>query len=503
MTSAGLLSDKGLLKWKAALHYKGEASVIGAKSPFFLSAKGHSDPIAELNAAIDALKSDPNAQCKYPARLDLLLKQGAIELNDLPSATCDDYQTYLRKVPFDRVYIVFVAEDHSAAESQMGHTILKIAGEDDQNITREHSFSFMALMRENGNFTRYISAVFDGTEGSYVLAPYAKTIETYIYGANRSLWEFEIILSDEAKERLRKHLWELKETPILYQFITHNCNTAIEAILNAADGRYADDKHWLFATPVEYLQLLEERDLIGDISVRPSAIDKVYFAQNRSFYPLNAPSASRVSVHIFDGGFTIEAMPNYRDMRSVANASAIEVENKLIEIAALYENDKAYLERLDLIAMKTIADFTNAGSSKLFRLGVETSGRDRLSPFAEWGRGAGIAPFEGVLLYAMPRVGFAQGKRANLYAAIETGAIARVGTRSKILINYTRFFDVNKDYRGFEGELNAHIVFAPTKDYDISVAYRSRFDRDDRFEPFDRGDRNGRDRLSIGASVYF
>ncbi|MDR1451727.1 MAG: hypothetical protein LBI57_05300 [Helicobacteraceae bacterium] len=140
MRHKGLLSGEGLSAWKAALHYKGEASVIGAKSPFFISPNGH---------------SDPNAQCKYPARLNLALTYGAIKLSDMPDINCKDYEIYLQKVPFDRVYIVFVAEDSDAAESQMGHTILKIAGEDENNITREHSFSFMALMGENGNLARY------------------------------------------------------------------------------------------------------------------------------------------------------------------------------------------------------------------------------------------------------------------------------------------------------------------------------------------------------------
>jgi hypothetical protein len=485
--SNGLLSDEGLSAWKALLHYKGEASVIGAKSPFFISPNGHGDPIVELNAAIEALKNDPNARCTYPARLDFLLKSGVITISDLPGATCEEYDEYVRKVPFDRVYIVFAAEDHSAAESQMGHTIVKIAGEDENNTTREHSFSFMALMSENGNLTRYISAVWSGTEGSYVLAPYSKTVQTYIYGEKRSLWEFELNMSDEAKNRLKKHLWELKGTPINYQFITHNCNTAIEAVLNAVDQNFADNKHLFFATPTEYLKLLQERGLIKSVSVRPSEIDRAYFARGRAFYPLDAPNASRALIEGFDGGFRLSLMPTYRDMRSVADASSAESENKLTEIIARYEDSEARLETLNLIAMKTIADYKTTDASRLFRLGVEESAGDRLSPFFEWGRGLGVSPFDGAIAYVMPRIGFAQSKKPNLYAAAEAGAVVRIGDYAKAIVSYERYFDGDGDYRAFNERLNAYLTIAVSGEWDIRAGYEKRLDG----------------RVLIGTSLYF
>lgn len=496
----GLLSSKGILAWKALLHYKGEASVIGAKSPFFISPKGYSDPIAELNLTIEAFKSDPDTQCKYPARLDFLLNNKMVDKSDLPAANCDDYQEYLRKVPFDRVYLVFAAEDHNAAESQMGHTILKIAGEDQNGVTREHSFSFMALLGESGNFTRYIRAIGSGTEGSYVLAPYSTIVETYTQKENRSLWEFELVLSEEAKDRLRKHLWELKETPINYQFVTHNCNTAIEAILTAADQSFIDNERLLFATPIEYLQLLEKRGLIKSVSVLPSAIDKAYFAQNKAFYPLEAPSASRVSIEGFDGGVRIGVMPNYRDIRSVSNASLVEFENKLIEVIARYENDEIKAENINLIVMKTISNFSVGGSSKIFRLGFEENAQNRLSPFFEWGRGIGLSLFDGAVIYVMPSAGFAYGKKANAFATIETGTIIRVGERAKFLADYTYFWDLDEDYRRFNGGLNARIIYAPSREYDIGLSYSKWFDTRDNADYIRDYDR---DRIALSVSLYF
>jgi hypothetical protein len=61
------------------LHYKNDKSVIDAGSDFFLSYEGHNDPQAKLGATIAAFIDDPKAQCKYPARLDFLLKNDAID----------------------------------------------------------------------------------------------------------------------------------------------------------------------------------------------------------------------------------------------------------------------------------------------------------------------------------------------------------------------------------------------------------------------------------------
>jgi hypothetical protein len=250
----------------------------------FLSLGGYKDPNAELKATIAALLNDSKAQCKYPARLDFLLESEALTLSQLPKSNCEGYEAYLKKVPFEHVYAVFAAEDQSSPASVMGYTILKIAGKDNNGTTRECSFSFVALMNESGNLKRYINAVLKGSEGSYVLAPYHKTIETYIYNEQRSLWEFELNLSTKAKERLRKYLWESKDTPVLYQFIAHNCNTVIKMVLNAVDQTFGDDKYWFFPTPIEYLQELSQKDKIKSISTQPSKSDREVITHFGAYY---------------------------------------------------------------------------------------------------------------------------------------------------------------------------------------------------------------------------
>jgi hypothetical protein len=468
-------------EWEALLHYKNGKSVIGGESPFFLSSEGYQNSTAELEATIAALSNNPNAQCRYPARLEFLLESGRIKANELPKSDCEEYKTYLQKVPLERVYAVFVAEDQSNPASIMGHTILKIAGEDESGA--EHSFSFMALMNESGNLKRYINAVLNGSEGSYVLAPYYETTKTYIYSEQRSLWEFELDLSVKAKERLKKHLWELKETPIQYQFITHNCNTAIEMILSAADKTFGGE-YLLFQTPVEYLQELSQNDKIKSVSMKPSKNDSESIARFGIYYPLNAPSASRVAIEGFDGGFRLSILPSYRDKRALSNASAVQYDSKILELEARFDKDGVSFEKLNLIAMESIGDYRVVGLSKSFRFAFE----ERLGGVFEWGRGIEFSPSSDMTIYTIGKIGAAYKRKADFFAAANVGVIAHVGTNTKLLASYEHFW--HSSVKDLEDELSVFALYAPLSlEWDIHTQLKLKKD-------------NEAD-VSVGFSVYF
>jgi hypothetical protein len=121
---------------EALLLCKNGKSAIRGKSSFFLSVDGYKNPTAELEATITVLLNDPKMQCRYHVRLEFLLENEAIETGWLPKTDCEEHEIYLQKVPFECVYAVFVSEDQSNPASIIGHTILKIAGEDEGGVTR-------------------------------------------------------------------------------------------------------------------------------------------------------------------------------------------------------------------------------------------------------------------------------------------------------------------------------------------------------------------------------
>lgn len=471
-----------LSAFKALLHYKGDESVIGAGSSFFLSPVGHKDPMAERTATVDALKNYPETQCRYPARLELLLETNEITLEELPETDCKDYETYLQKVPFERIYLVFAAEVQTP-DSIMGHILLKIAGSDAEGVLREHSFSFMALLQESGNMTRYINAILKGTDGSYSLAPYQKIKEIYILNENRSLWEFELEMPEIARERLQKHLWELKETGVLYQFITHNCNTAVEAILKAADQDFEDHSHLFFSTPVEYLQYLSEKGKVKSVTLLPSKSEEKSISLFGLYYPIDTPGASKISVDGFHRGARLTVSPIYMDMRSIVNVSPNEYESKIAEITLALKEDRLFLEKFNFISMQSIGDYRIVGLSKAFRLALEESAKD-LSSVLELGRGAGFAPLNGVTLYGMAKLGGGYGKTGNIFAAADSGMIARLGYRGKIIAGYEHFWDTDSDYRTFRSRLRAYAGFAPFKEWDIHIGADRTLDKSAKTEVY-------------------
>ncbi|MDR1461024.1 MAG: DUF4105 domain-containing protein [Campylobacteraceae bacterium] len=413
-------------------------------------------------------------------------------MDELPSNDCTDYKTYVEKVPFERIYLVFVAEDQTHPASVMGHAILKISGEDKEGALREHSFAFMALMNKDGNLERYLNAVLRGTNGVYALMPYQDTIDTYVHGENRSLWEFELKISDDAKHRLQKHLWELKETPILYQFITHNCNTAIEAILRVAGESFNDDRHFIFATPTEYLQILEERGLIKSVNVYPNMVERSYFKLGKIFYPLDAPSASRITIEGFDGGFRLNAAPSYRNILSVSNAGATEIKSEFLEIALRSENKKIRLETLNFIAIESIGDYRVVGLSKSFRLASDENKYNRLSGTFEWGRGFGISIIKDTVAYSITKIGIGYDGEINFYIAAKSGIIARFGSHAKLITDWTHYWDSSDRYRS--DKLSAYAVYAPSFSWDTHIGLERYFHEYD-YSP--------KTIFSVGFSRYF
>ncbi|MDR2081716.1 MAG: DUF4105 domain-containing protein [Campylobacteraceae bacterium] len=492
-SSEDILDSEGFSSWKALLHYKDNTSIIDEESPFFISKMGYKEPLLELNATIDTLKRDKNASCRYPARLDFLLEYNLIKQDELLKTSCEEYETYLKKVPFDSVYFVFTAEDHSRIESLMGHSFIKIIGLDDEGVMRSHSFLFTALIFNDANVVDYARALFGGIDGSYQLAPYSAAVDTYVNLQKRSLWEFELNLSPKAKTRLRKHMWELKSTPIVYKFITNNCNTAVEMVLGVADKTFSDDKYWLFSTPVEYLQELSRKDKIKSVSMQPSKNDKEGIARFGVHYPLDMPSASRMAIEGFDGGFRLSMLPSYRDKRTISNSSAIEYDSKIFELIVKFDKEGVNLERFNLIAMESIGDYRIIGLSKVFRLALEESRQKYLGGVFEWGRGVGFSPLNGTTVYTMGKIGAIYDGKADFFAAANTGIITYLGANAKLLASYEYFWDSNVKYRDFKKQLNIFAVYAPLSlDWDIYTELELKHD-----------EINSRLNASIGFSIYF
>lgn len=471
------------IEWKNLLHYSGSKSVIDSDSNFFLSPNGYKEPQAEYLATVKALfakenKDDNSILCRYPARVRYILEANGSGIKEIAPQKCTAYQEYLQKVPMDTVYIVFAAESNNSPSSIMGHIFLKIAGQYN-NSQKEHSFSYFAAIDNSDSLKFYLDVVSIGLEGSYLLSPYRTTKNEYLYGEKRALWTFGLSLTDEEKERLKAHLWELKDKNIRYKFVSHNCNTAIENVLKVANSNFAGENFKPFSTPIEYIQQLQEEGKIKEIILEPTDYMKEKLQKNSLKTILAANKSSRIDIgyrkqkHNY---MDLSISPIYQDIRDINNAYYDEIESKMANISLAYNADKkrVFLQGIDILKMRSIIDYAiQQEHSKHFKISFENSlGEDttNLKPTIEIGLGYGYYKAN-LVAYFLPKIGYRYNKYSNIYLSPEIGIIAQLNNKIKIISSYDVYFNSYKNNRGYNSKYNLYIGYNLIKNTNIYFNY--------------------------------
>ncbi len=464
------------LDWKNLLHYNGEKSVINKDSTFFLSSRGYINPKEEYLATLDSFFSkeppdDNHAICKYPARFDFIVNSLKIPKKAFPNPDCKAYQEYLDKIVFNDVSVIFAAENNMSPSSMMGHSFLKIAGEG-----KEHAFSYFAAFDKADSLDFYIKVFIDGVDGAYILSPYREKVSEYLYKEKRSLWEFKLKLNPKEKERLKAHLWELKAQNIKYRFITHNCNTALINILKVANDDFALNKNKVFITPVEYIQGLQNKEKISNITFIPSKSQKNVVKKFGLNYIGEAPKPTKVSFSQdrVNSITYINFSPVYQDIRDVSTAYFPDLESKMLDLTLSYQNKKLIVEKIDILKMKSVIDYpTTSSLSKYFRLGFENdlfNKKTELKPVIEFGLGLSKKVLS-TSLYILPKVGYHYDNFSNFYIAPQMGAISRIGDKIKIINSYEKYFNTKDNNIGFEEKYNFYFGYKVSSNMQLYLDY--------------------------------
>ena len=123
-------------QWLALLHIKPHESASDLQSyvddlTFFLAADGATNPESELLASINALKTDKETQCRFPARTQFLLSHIDGLANDISDVECTEYNTWLKQLNTSSVVLVFAAAQLNSPSSMYGHTFLRF---DPENV---------------------------------------------------------------------------------------------------------------------------------------------------------------------------------------------------------------------------------------------------------------------------------------------------------------------------------------------------------------------------------
>lgn len=496
-------------EWRNLLHFDGKKSRVREDSGFFLSENGHRDPKAELIADILAMSDtadtadtgDTHALCRFPARAEYIARGLGLSSAAWPLPGCPAYEEFRQKVGADEIWLSFAAENNSSPSSMMGHIFLKLTGDVD-GVRREHAFSFFAAIPLS-NLLRVYAAALTGTlDGIYALTPYSVQKDQYLYVEDRALWEFRLAMSSGGRERLLMHMWELKEKIIYYDFVSYNCGTAGVHLLETAEPGIIKKRWKPFTTPLEYLKDLDERGAISAIEIAPTAgyLEKIKKYGLKDI--LSAPKSSKISLYYQYNDKSLlglSIMPVYTDILDPNTAYYDYLETKFLSVDLQYapKDGDIYLDRLDLITLKSIIDASTSPSfSKYFSLRLENNLRStnfRLRPSLEFGLGYAYSLFDGFTPYLLPKLGYRYDNVNNAYLSPEVGLAVQPHERIRLIASAEFYLDAHENNRGYKSRYGGSLAVRLGDDFVLYTGYAY----------YGGADKDRNEEFTAGLSYFF
>jgi len=205
---------------------------------FFLTARGHQDPEAELLALIDAVyepvPDDQNAHavCRFPARV--LYLQRVLNVDDLPDLSCPDYEEWSGYGRITGATLIFASGSLGDPATFYGHILLKFTTnatfsgntprQTGRNSLLDRSLNYGAVFPKNENAAVYVvKGLFGGYSSTYTNVEYYAQLGNYVQNQDRDLWEYELNLTQDQLELLIASSWELYQQENTYYFLSENC----------------------------------------------------------------------------------------------------------------------------------------------------------------------------------------------------------------------------------------------------------------------------------------
>lgn len=275
-------------RWRALLHWNTGTTLHSRNKSyvkdeqFFLSPRGSTDALAELEATLIALKPPGSPErCRFPARYRFLAEafqqplEGAFD-------HCDEYQEWREQVPDGRVVLVFPATYLNSPSSMFGHTLLRLDSKnEEEGVWLSWAVNFGAVVDDSEGSMLYIyRGLAGGYNGYFSMVPYHTKIQDYAHIENRDMWEYALALTEEERAWLIEHLWELKDVRFDYFFLDENCSLRLLELINLAHpGTHLLDGFRLTEIPVNTVRTVEQAGLIASRTDRPSKAVELQMAE--------------------------------------------------------------------------------------------------------------------------------------------------------------------------------------------------------------------------------
>ncbi|MBL0059077.1 MAG: DUF4105 domain-containing protein [Elusimicrobia bacterium] len=272
-------------EWRRLGHYR--HGIFGWTSEqdgpdFFLSPRGKRDPEAELEATIRAFfapaspdtEKTSHAQCHFPARYAWLKGRLAFDPARLPEQACPRFESWRERLAPGSVSLIFASAYLSNPASMYGHTFLRLNRKDRPETERlnDYCVNFAADTPTSNGVVFAVKGLFGGYAGIFSTIPYYMQVQRYNNIQSRDLWEYDLVLSSAALDRLVRHLWEMGGARFDYFFLTENCSYALLPLLEAADPSLRlSERFHVKVIPVDTVRaVLDSPGLVGERRMRLS-----------------------------------------------------------------------------------------------------------------------------------------------------------------------------------------------------------------------------------------
>ena len=289
-----LLEIQGSREWQHLVQYT--SRILGRRhseiqsSHSFFSSKGKTQPLAELIATIDALATplsslklaDEHPRCKFIARYEYLKTK--IEFPPhTDKITCPKFTQWIDISNVDSVSLVFASGYFKNPASFYGHPLLKFNGSkpDSQGLL-DITINNGAIIPPNENPIVYVvKGVFGGYQAAFSDTTFYQLNHSYSEDDLRDLWNYQLDLSQEQKERLIYYSWELLNQRFTYRFFSNNCGYFLEDLLQYALGERLSPRNRIYSVPANtfFNAVAYENNgkpLVKDISRTPSRQTKLH-----------------------------------------------------------------------------------------------------------------------------------------------------------------------------------------------------------------------------------
>ena len=203
--------------------------------------------------------------CKFPARA-LWIFNNVSNINKPDFDSCPDLKKYIASVPNDKVSIIYASENLLSPSSFMGHTFIKLSSQDD---SISHAASFFTKVDSINIPKIMVESLIIGKESYFVVSPYNENLKFYKDIEGRNVYEYTLKLTQEQRDLIKLHLWELRNTYIDYYFHNQNCASITLNIAAIGDPNLMKHRRdWL--SPLDLIQIIDQERLIESSTITPS-----------------------------------------------------------------------------------------------------------------------------------------------------------------------------------------------------------------------------------------